>query len=100
MKYGDAAVLRWQLNTDLTGVTSVRIIMSSVPGRTPLISRMATIEDAPEGIVSLTMDPLTDYGPGLLEAGMQVYVEAEVLPGPLTYPDCGWEILEVCYDLD
>lgn len=98
VKYGDARTLEWQLNADLTTATGVRVIISK-PGKTPpIIDRAGSIVDAPTGIVSLTLSP-ADYGDGLLQAGMSLSVEVEVSPGPVTHPDCGFEELNICYDL-
>ncbi len=99
VKYGDERTLRWQLNVDLTTATGVRVLISDEGDDTALIDRAGTIEDAANGIVSLTLDPDTDYGPGKLLAGMNAQVEVEVSPGPVTYPECGYETLSVCWDL-
>lgn len=98
VKYGDERTLQWQLNADLTTASGVTVIISASPFKEAVIARAGTIVTPATGIVSLTLDT-SDYGTGLLEAGENYLVEVEVLPGPVTFPECGYEDLTICYDL-
>jgi hypothetical protein len=99
VKRGDTKTLRWDLGRDLTGVSSVRVIMAATAGATPVLDRAGTIDSPPTaGIVSLVLAP-TDYGSAKLQAGKRYLVEIETSPGPLTHPDTTYEILRVLQDL-
>lgn len=93
VKRGDAKTLKWNLGRDLSAATSARVIIAAAVGATPAIDRDGVIESpASDGIVSLELDPATDYAAGKLEltadGGRRQYlVEIEVQPGPLTHPD-------------
>jgi len=57
VKQGDAPLLRWSLQRDLSGVTELRFIAFH-PGHPPVIDRECTIEDSETGeiTVQLTVD--------------------------------------------
>lgn len=103
VKEGDARVLRWNLGRDLTGIDTARVIMSIRPGDTPALNRDGVIDSPPTaGIVSLAIDTDDFSSNGLSVHGrdhMDYLVEIELLPGPHTHPDDGYETLTVLPDL-
>jgi len=99
VKRGDAKTLRWNLDRDLTAVSTARVIISPSPGATPAVDRVGVIDSpATAGIVSLGL-VAGDYAVNKLEAGNDYLVEIETSPGPLTHPDTTYETLRVLQDL-
>jgi hypothetical protein len=87
-KYGDAKTLRWALGRDLTAVEAT-VVASVCPGGPVVLERVATIEDAPAGVLSVTL-LTSDYGPGKIQAGRWYMVDVVTEPGPLTHPTVRW----------
>lgn len=89
VKRGDAKLLRFELGRNLTGVSSVTLLLAErKTNGALLITRAGSIETAATGVVTFQL-ATDDYGTGKLVAGQSYRGEVETQPGPLTHPDGG-----------
>ena len=91
IKSGTTPTLQWQMNTDLTGVSEVQLTVG-VPGEAPIFSRVATVVDPEEGIIEATLT--------LEETAVPGNYSVEASTGGQTYPNCGYETLNIFRSLD